>query len=727
MDFKSKDNMQTLKKNSMIAYRTCFSSVSHHGYKLDVLKSGMQKYLRRKKLPEMIWCALEIFKFELWSESDTEKKMAKGIITNMLNRIIVMMDEELLFIEVERYLVLRKLIENFDNDRKNGMKWLVYICHCLQDGKLSRHASDIRAYWDYRFRLDPENAGNQKKYDKERLDEYGEKIDDYHYEKFLDCFKKNDDGMHFWLFKIFNGGRKSKKYVFRKKKENINKIWKMLFDLEFVHYQKYNKGLVKKLLEYKFDEFNKNKTRGERFMFLVNCIELVRGGPCRFFINELYYNDLKEMYSGKKDEGNALSVYWTKSCEYMQMDDYVVDMHTSQGRKAGKNRKDFALEGCVVVDENVEFLKKEWREYYILEKTLNPVRSKKKKEKKKKEKDETKNMSVKEMENEIKKIKEENVKIKEENDKLKKDIKFYFKKSENIKKEIIKVEAKTEKSREEIRKEKYKRIKKMRGKPDFDDLEKDLEFIDSKIIDVNKIKLCSDITCGNKVMCFEYEGKIWKEGRVSMNYNRDYCVLDECKNLFGLEKIEMKRVVANFRIEKKDRTKKSWKDNWKMVSWGPCVGDNKDVKNKVVYCVMDKIEPGTEIGKNKKLLKDRKMLKEYVKIGVFRGIFRVSDFNGRNVLVKHGNKLVSIDEGDIGKRVDILGKREKWLIEALNQDKSIIKEILEEINKAWNEEYDCLVWSIMADYNFSKELIHEVTNNFKNLRKDLESEGVEFD
>ena len=29
----------------------------------------------------------------------------------------------------------------------------------------------------------------------------------------------------------------------------------------------------------------------------------------------------------------------------------------------------------------MEFLKKEWREYYIIEKTLNPVRSKKKKEK----------------------------------------------------------------------------------------------------------------------------------------------------------------------------------------------------------------------------------------------------------------------------------------------------------------------------------------------------------
>ena len=97
---------------------------------------------------------------------------------------------------------------------------------------------------------------------------------------------------------------------------------------------------------------------------------------------------------------------------------------------------------------------------------------------------------------------------------------------------------------------------------------------------------------------------------------------------------------------------------------------------------MDKIEPGLEIGKMKKELlchsAGRKWLKEYVKIGVFRGIFRVSDFNGRNVLIKDEDKLVSIDEGDIGKRLDILGGREKWLIKALNKDKTIINEIRDE-------------------------------------------------
>ena len=37
--------------------------------------------------------------------------------------------------------------------------------------------------------------------------------------------------------------------------------------------------------------------------------------------------------------------------EYLQIDDYAIDMHTSEGRKRGKNRKDFAVEGCLVVEK----------------------------------------------------------------------------------------------------------------------------------------------------------------------------------------------------------------------------------------------------------------------------------------------------------------------------------------------------------------------------------------
>ena len=277
----------------------------------------------------------------------------------------------------------------------------------------------------------------------------------------------------------------------------------------------------------------------------------------------------------------------------------------------------------------------------------------------------------------------------------------------------------------------------MRGIPNFDDLEANLENIGD--IDEKKIKLCSDKTCGNKVMCFEYEGKIWKEGRKSMNYNRDYCVVDDCKEYFGLKKIGMKRVLADFRLEKIDKTKKTWKDNWHKV-----IIEKED--ERVVYCVMNKIthcmwdipmelgvikhslvygaENGGNIGEN------RALFKEFVKIGV-QGIFRCSDFNSRNVLVGLKDQisqqyLVSIDEGDIGKRLDILGGREKWIIKGLNQDKTIINEIINELT--FDQTSIIMSLEMMEKYKFSYELIYtEIEDNWKNLRKDLEAEGVLFE
>ena len=223
-----------------------------------------------------------------------------------------------------------------------------------------------------------------------------------------------------------------------------------------------------------------------------------------------------------------------------------------------------------------------------------------------------------------------------------------------------------------------------------------------------------------------------------MNYNRDYCVIDDCKELFGLKKIGMKRVLANFRIEKIDKSKKSWKDNWHKVM----IGEDEE---KVVYCVMNKItncmwkvpmeigeikhslvygvENGGNIGRNKALFK------EFVKIGVYRGIFRCSDFNCRNVLVGLKNDpcakqyLVSIDEGDIGKRLDILGGREKWIVDGLNADKRVINEILNELSAG----SALLLVNKMKQYKFSDDLCKEVINNWNNLRKDLEAEGVLFE
>mgnify|MGYP001315794311 CR=1 FL=1 len=54
---------------------------SYYGYKIDVLKSALQKYLRRKELKKMEWVMTELYMFRF---ADSR---AIGVLSNVLNRI----------------------------------------------------------------------------------------------------------------------------------------------------------------------------------------------------------------------------------------------------------------------------------------------------------------------------------------------------------------------------------------------------------------------------------------------------------------------------------------------------------------------------------------------------------------------------------------------------------------------------------------------------------------
>ena len=69
------------------------------------------------------------------------------------------------------------------------------------------------------------------------------------------------------------------------------------------------------------------------------------------------------LFIGKFADVNIIeSVYekWGK----MEIDDYAIDMHTSAGRRMGKNKVDFIASGAVIVDEDKEYFVKEWRDCY---------------------------------------------------------------------------------------------------------------------------------------------------------------------------------------------------------------------------------------------------------------------------------------------------------------------------------------------------------------------------
>lgn len=604
----------------MLHFRTPLNSRSFSGYPLDELKSGLQKYLRRDEIGKMVWCMEELFLFGVLGKTDSERRTGNAILSNLINRLIVMMDEEMLFTEVERYLLMREYLEKFENGGRKEAKYLRLLCEILNEGKKCRRNSYGRSYWCHRL----QNEVVEEKSDKE------------YFENFVECFEAGKEEWAIWMFRILNGGKCDGKKRFRRS-ENIYMIWEYLFHLEKV---KKDENL-KKVLEYKLKEFFK-KDRKERFIFLYSCVDL-----CMYFDGN--WKDIRGEYDLSLkvlDEVYRYDEMDLEKREKIELDDYVVDVHTSAGKKLGKGKEDFKEVGCLVVNENREFLREEWKDFYV-NFTGKSKMDGRKKEKKEKEK-----------------------------------------KSGEEKKEL---------------KEKKKLVKKKKENVNFDFVE-NKELLE---IDENEIKLCSDVVCGNKVVCFEYDGKIYKEGRKSMNYNLDYYVFDRCKELFGLNCIGMELRLGKFRIVKKEKSVLSYKDNW-MV---------EKTEEEVVYCVMNKIgNCEMLIEKKEEVVKNAGWLKEYCRIGMVRGIFRVSDFNMRNVLMDGNGALVSIDENDIlGKRKDVFGMKNRAVLKELKKNEKLLVELLQEI---WEVDFDA-VEEIVKKYGFNGEKIRE---NWMKLEEDVRKE-----
>jgi len=186
-----------------------------------------------------------------------------------------------------------------------------------------------------------------------------------------------------------------------------------------------------------------------------------------------------------------------------------------------------------------------------------------------------------------------------------------------------------------------------------------------------------------------------------MNYNRDYMVVDNLKPLFGLNQIKMKRIIIDKVSKKMDKDKKNWINNSKWIN-----------KQGTVYTLMRQIN-GHELITQKNKIKGN-ILRELVKIGLYRGIFRVSDYNLKNIFITPENKLYSIDEHNIGKRVRIFNKTFtfKKLI-----TKSLLDEILTDLNMNKLEKIN-QIKKQMIKYDFSEKLINKVISQYNNLKKD---------
>jgi hypothetical protein len=586
-------------------WRTCFSSVSHSGHKLDMLKSAMQKYARRREYEKMAWCVTEIYLFRRLAESETEIAASAGIITNLINRLTVILDEELLFADWARFVRCRNWLSEFDRSGRMSLAPLLSVCKAITTGRLLRFPSDVRAYWARSTQVTHADADHPRC---SALIETGDaKVDD----EGIRCahsfaaalFDRKSPECFHWAHKLLH--RADSGATRFRRREFVYIIWRMLLDAAS-DCEKLTACITAKLESFFV------KGRSERHMWLTNSVALV------LFREKIDWSD--SMLDIQCDVSHEEAESSLASRASLVIDSYAIDMHCSAGRALGRSRKHFAQEGAFVVREDTEFLFPEWRRAYGAGKTA----------------------------------------------------------------------------------------------PNKDDPEGGLSTVHLDSVDTSLIELCPQgCKGGPKVVCFKFDGRVWKEGRSSMNLNRDYECVDACKEVFGLRPIGIDRVKCDWHLEKIDSTNPEWTDNWQAVK----------VEKPVVYARMRVIGDGVMLQHRKHLLDDPQCVAMLLRIALFRGIFRVTDFCLRNVLIDSDGTLVSIDEHDIGKRKSVFGSREKHLIDLINKS-GVAADVIADF-KADMQTKLVVIREHMLRCGFTGDQFTAVAHNLDTIDAAVAAEGIE--
>ena len=581
-----------------------FSTKTFNNYAADVAKSGIQKYIRRGETLKAMYFVNEI---ELLKYSTTPRQ--KAVRTNMRNRLAATLYEDISpFHGQDIYMKSIKLLAKYEEKRLvpgiESFQVLTDFVQLMSIAKKRRVPSHLRATY-YTIPLMYPNIVAKNKGFYEFLDyNQGTDLENFHKTLLL-----NDWNCFYWAFKIiFSPNKINIKIMGKKKTKAPFSIWAIFFKMsERKDFERIRDACYEHYLKY-------DNSRGENWFSLCICIVL--------YIHQDYTKAIKPV-----QKLDAKTVVRRNVVERIEVESFIIDKHTSQGRKMGKNTEDFVTEGSLVFNED---------------KDVPPI---------------------------FKKFKQ-----------------FYL----DAKKEegLIVVPKKT----------KNTKVKKATVEIDNHSVLKKTPMIQ---VDYQKLSLVADHTCCNKPNAFlTPDNKLIKQ--VTGNDNgRGQIITNELKTLFGLNALTGLRIVtSNTIILRKDIKILSWKNNMQNVS------------KRSFFFEMDFLKSAREVSKKDVL--DESYLREFLKIGVFRGILRVTDFNMRNVLMV-GKDLYSIDENTVGGKKNILGNMKGKFT------RKDIDAVLIDINNNKVQKLK-VIKETMAKFGYTLAETQKVQDNFNNLKADLYKE-----
>jgi hypothetical protein len=387
---------------------------SYNDVPVGVLKSGIQKYVRRGMLEKGLWCLVELDLFRLLeAEPDgiTEyvkrhgeadrfvvARRAKAMRTNLLNRLIVMVSEEINVAVWWMPLVVDRLAEAWkaDRGRPESAKFLVDVYKYLMAARKIRLISDLKSV----YLLPPDYVKPAQRRDLRVLHEgllrslglshllaagcpavperlldgctidlnpfLGERTEERReiINGILHGLKHGSDRIFWWLGRLIDGCRDKKgEPRFAGRNDPLNAVWSLLMgfaqrreELWGGTAQVYpgNFGQVREILLV-LKKWYETMTHRERPVYLYHAILLiVRRDQIDWSMQrpeiDTPWEEVKSLYdanlSGKR----------------VELDEFVYDKHT--GRKGRNSQARFAHEGALVVNEEHKFLNADYRSIY---------------------------------------------------------------------------------------------------------------------------------------------------------------------------------------------------------------------------------------------------------------------------------------------------------------------------------------------------------------------------
>lgn len=313
---------------------TVFRSENIGGIRLSVFKSALQKFLRRDE------CNMGMGTLKIISNFDDGTPNGRKIITNIINRLVVMMSEEVCINNAALPVVFKQFYGLFNETRDFKVLYILYKELC--DSKKCRLLSDLKT----RFNLMPYYLDDKVKLQQlhMKLIEGDEKLTKLYSltinaAETLNCIetelsKKSYDTYLYVSYYMWNNYMAG---------SGGQKLWNVVIRCASSVSEETND--VVKALKYFYNELKHN----ERPLYLYQAILTI------IHSKEL---DLKPLVV----KSFVLKRYLQFPLTAGKFPDYVYDIHT------GNNNKtivDFALEGAYTNNEDNKFKCQSWRDNYI--------------------------------------------------------------------------------------------------------------------------------------------------------------------------------------------------------------------------------------------------------------------------------------------------------------------------------------------------------------------------